>query len=107
MCNQDNIDMISKYLDENDFFGLHEHSVHLFAQNPAPVLDLKGRAILRDKHHILQEANGNGYLLRAIGKEGIGPELKSRCISWVYVLGIDNVLAHQRHAENSGRRSAA
>lgn len=92
MCNSENRGIIEEFFHENNFFGIREQDVLFFTQANFPVCDSRGKILLRERHRIHQEPNGNGGLFKALLEEGMISDMKSRGVTSLYVGSIDNVL---------------
>jgi len=92
MCNEENHFQLESYFRENDYFGLEEEDVTFFKQGSSPLMDHQGRFILADKHTILREPCGNGYLFQALAQDGLMQDVKSRSASYLFITSVDNVL---------------
>jgi len=93
MCNRDNAEVIEDFFRENNFFGLREQDLMFFVQGYVPVLSKQGKLLLKEKHKIAQYPCGNGGMFRGLAEEGMVSDMKSRCVTSLYVCSIDNVLA--------------
>lgn len=93
MCNKHNREIIEDFFHENEFFGIREQDVLFFAQGSSPICSLRGKFLLKEKHRIASEPNGNGGMFRALVEEGMISDMKSRGVTSLYISSIDNVLA--------------
>ena len=75
---------------EQSFFGLKADSVHFFAQELIPAVDLKGKIILEGKGAIAMSPNGHGGSLRALSKSGSTALMAQRGIDILSYFQVDN-----------------
>jgi len=93
MTSKENNDATVKFFEENNYFNYGKENVSFFVQGELPMLDVNGK-ILRTKEGLVKEAaDGHGWVLEAIYKNNILEDMKKRNIKWVYIGGVDNVLA--------------
>jgi len=89
---ENNNDTIS-FFEQNNYFNYGKENVTFFVQGELPMLDRNGK-ILRTKEGLVKEAaDGHGGVLEAIYKNNILEDMQKRNIKWVYIGGVDNVLA--------------
>ena len=70
-----------------------EENVKFFIQNEMPMLDTTGKILVDDKGLVKQAADGHGGIFEAMRKEGILEDMQRRGIEWIFIAGVDNVLA--------------
>ena len=93
MTSKENNNDTVKFFEENNYFDYGKENVSFFVQGELPMLDINGK-ILRTKEGLVKEAaDGHGGVLEAIYKNNILEDMKKRNIKWVYIGGVDNVLA--------------
>jgi len=93
MTSKENNDATVKFFEENNYFNYGKENVSFFVQGELPMLDVNGK-ILRTKEGLVKEAaDGHGGVLEAIYKNNILEDMQKRNIKWVYIGGVDNVLA--------------
>lgn len=86
---QDTID----FLEEKQYFGYDKTKVKFFMQGELPLLDINGKVLLDKDKKIKEAADGNGGVYEAVAKNGVLQNLKEQGIEWIFIFGIDNVLA--------------
>ena len=87
--NQDTVDFFEK----NNYFGYQKSAVKFFKQGKLPMLDTKGKILLEENGMIKQAADGHGGIFEAMRKNAIIHDMKEKGIEWVFIGGVDNVLA--------------
>ncbi len=87
--NQQTIDFFEK----NNFFGYNKEKVKFFIQGELPLLTLDGEIVLDEDYNIKTASNGNGSVYESLEKSGMLEDMKSKNIKWVYICGVDNIMA--------------
>jgi len=93
MTSEMNTEEIKKYFADNDFFGLDPKKVTFFCQQSFPALNFSGKIISEQKHKISMAPNGNGGCLTSLENLNLISQMKNDGISYVQIIGVDNVLA--------------
>lgn len=75
------------------FFGLPYEDVKFFKQGELPMLDTNGKLMLDETGLIKLAADGHGGVFESLVKSGYLDDMKSRGIEWIFISGVDNVLA--------------
>ncbi len=88
--NQDTIEFFYK----NDYFGYEEGIKTFFTQNELPMLDEDGKLIISEDGLVKEAANGHGGVFEALVTSGLLNQFKERGIEWLFICGVDNILAH-------------
>ena len=93
MTSKENNNDTIKFFEENDYFNYGKENISFFVQGELPMLDTNGK-ILRTKEGLIKEAaDGHGGVLESIYKNNILEDMQKRNIKWIYIGGVDNVLA--------------
>ena len=94
MTSVDNNNDTIKFFEDHNFFGYQREKVKFFTQNVLPLMDFEGN-LLVDKNFKLKEASdGNGGVYRALQRSGMIDDMKIHDIKWVYIGGVDNIMAN-------------
>ena len=93
MTSEDNNNATIEFFKENNYFNYTNNNIKFFKQNKLPITDIKGKLMLRDWYIINEASNGNGDIYKSMKKHNILTELRENGIKWIFVCGIDNVLA--------------
>jgi len=75
------------------FFGLPYEDVKFFKQGELPMLDTNGKLMLDEAGLIKLAADGHGGVFEALIRNGLLDDMKARGIEWIFISGVDNVLA--------------
>jgi len=78
---------------ENEFFGLQKADVFFMVQASLPLLDRRGRLLLRPDGRLLTGPDGHGGLLNALRASGALDDVRRRGVSLLSYFQVDNVLA--------------
>jgi len=83
--------------DTKEFFAKHNNfgldNVHFFTQMDIPVIDENGKLMIGEDYLIKKAGNGNGGIYKALEKNGILKEFENNGIEWIFISGVDNILA--------------
>ena len=93
MTSRENNNATEKFFEKNDFFGLPYEDVKFFKQGELPMLDTNGKLILDETGLIKLAADGHGGVFESLEKNGYLEDMKKRGIEWIFISGVDNVLA--------------
>ena len=93
MTSRENNNATEKFFEKNDFFGLPYEDVKFFKQGELPMLDTNGKLMLDETGLIKLAADGHGGVFESLVKNGYLDDMKTRGIEWIFISGVDNVLA--------------
>lgn len=93
MTSEENNDETEGFFKSHHFFGYPEKCITFFKQGKLPMLDTNGKIILDEKYRVKEAADGHGGIFQSMLKEGVIYDMKARGIEWVFIGGVDNVLA--------------
>ena len=93
MPSRENNNATEKFFEKNDFFGLPYEDVKFFKQGELPMLDTNGKLMLDETGLIKLAADGHGGVFESLLKSGYLDDMKARGIEWIFISGVDNVLA--------------
>ena len=93
MTSRENNNATEKFFEKNDFFGLPYEDVKFFKQGELPMLDTNGKLMLDETGLIKLASDGHGGVFESIVKNGYLDDMKTRGIEWIFISGVDNVLA--------------
>ena len=82
-----------KFFEDNNYFGYPKDRIRFFIQGKKPMLTPDGGLIVSDKKDLKLASDGHGGVFRILKKEKIVDEMKKEGIEWIYMGGVDNVLA--------------
>lgn len=91
--NQNHNETVS-FFEYNKYFGYPKEAITFFPQGELPMLDESGRILMEEKWKIKEGPDGNGGIFEALNKSGIINKLNEENIKWIYVGGVDNILAN-------------
>lgn len=93
MTSRENNNATEKFFEANDFFGLPYEDVKFFKQGEVPMVDTEGKMMLDEAGVIKLAADGHGGVFESLYKNGYIEDMKQRGIKWIFISGVDNVLA--------------
>ena len=93
MTSRENNNATEKFFEKNDFFGLPYEDVKFFKQGELPMVDTNGKILLDETGVIKLASDGHGGVFESLFKNGYLDDMKNRGVEWVFISGVDNVLA--------------
>ena len=93
MTSEENNDDTISFFNEKNYFGLNKENVFFFTQNKLPLVSFNGDILLAEPYKIHEVSNGNGDIFESLLKNGLIENMKTRGIKWIFISGIDNILA--------------
>lgn len=93
MTSKENNNATEKFFEEHDFFGLPYEDVKFFKQGELPMLTTEGKLMIDENGLIKLASDGHGGVFESLVKNGYLEDMKRRGIEWIFISGVDNVLA--------------
>ena len=72
---------------------MNKDYVFFFTQNKLPLVSFDGEMLLAEPYKVHEVSNGNGDIFDSLLKNGLIENMKNRGIKWIFISGIDNILA--------------
>merc|ERR1719435_923853 len=102
MASQATVNDIKDAFENHNYFGFELDQVKIFCQGTLPCLSEEGDILLRDRSVLATNPDGNGGLFKALKKEGIMEDMKSRGLKHVFMYCVGTV----RYITNNKRTSS-
>lgn len=93
MTSRENNEQTVNFFESKNYFNYPKDSISFFKQGELPMLSKNGKILLQEDYLIKEAADGHGGILKAMLKNNIIDEMKQKGIEWVFISGVDNVLA--------------
>lgn len=93
MTSEENDSDTKKFFEDNNYFDYPKESVKFFKQCQLPMLGKDGKLLLDENKLIKEASDGHGGILKAMLKNNLIEEIENEKIEWVFISGVDNVLA--------------
>jgi len=93
MTSRENNPQTTSFFKRHNYFDMGEENVKFFIQNELPMIDTNGKILVDEEGMVKQAADGHGGIFEAMRKEGILEDMQARGIQWIFIAGVDNVLA--------------
>ena len=90
MTNKENNKDITDFFEENNYFNYNKEYIKIFIQDELPILDTKGKLLLKTKSEILTGPNGNGNVFKALKDNNLIKDMIDNNIKYVLFSTIDN-----------------
>ena len=94
MTSRENNEATVKFFEQNDYFNYPKNKIKFFVQPEIENILEDGTIILDKNGFIYKSSSGNGAVYQALYHNGILQEFKNNNIKWMYMVGIDNILAN-------------
>lgn len=89
---ENNADTIA-FFEKNQYFGYPKSAVQFFIQGKLPMIDTNGKILLDENGMMKQAADGHGGVFEAMRRNGVLYNMKEKGIEWIFISGVDNILA--------------
>ncbi len=93
MTSRENNNQTVEFFEKNNYFDYPKEAIRFFVQGELPMVDTDGKILLDENGLIKEAANGHGGTLESMDKQKVIERLKKDGIEWIFVSGVDNVLA--------------
>lgn len=93
MTSKENSYQTREFFRRHNYFDMGEENIRFFIQNELPMVDTEGKLLIDEEGLVKQAADGHGGIFEAMRKDGIIDDMKKRGIEWIFIAGVDNVLA--------------
>lgn len=93
MTSRENNQATVTFFEEHDYFGMDKQNVMFFIQGELPMIGTDGKILVDEKGFVKEAADGHGGIFEAMSKDGVLQDMKKRGIQWIFIAGVDNVLA--------------
>lgn len=96
--NQDTI----AFFEEHHYFNMKKENIKFFIQGELPMIDTEGKLLVDEIGFVKEAADGHGGIFEAMYRDGVLADMKARNIEWIFIAGVDNVLANMVDAILTG-----
>ena len=94
MTSEENNKQTVDFFESNNYFGYDKDKIVFFKQGKLPMCDTKGNIILDENGLVKEAADGHGGVFESMRKDGVIDDMNKKGIEWVFIGGVDNVLAN-------------
>ena len=94
MTSKENNSDTIKFFEKNNYFNYPKENITFFIQDELPMLNEEGKIIIGEDKRVKQAADGHGGIFASMDKNNIIEDMKKRGIEWIYIGGVDNILAN-------------
>lgn len=92
MTGKNNNEDTIKFFKDNNYFNYGKDNIKIFVQDELPILNTKGKILLKSKNEILFGPNGNGDVFASLKRNNLIDDMKNNHIKYVLFSSIDNAL---------------
>lgn len=93
MTSEENNKQTTDFFEKNNYFGYDKEKIKFFKQGQLPMCDTEGKIIVDETGLIKEAADGHGGVFESMRKDGVIDDMKNKGIEWIFIGGVDNVLA--------------
>ena len=93
MTSEENNNQTTEFFEKNNYFGYDKEKIIFFKQGQLPMCNTQGKVILGENGLVKEAADGHGGVFESMRKDGIIDDMKNKNIQWIFIGGVDNVLA--------------
>lgn len=93
MTSRENNMQTKEFFKRHNYFEMGEENVKFFIQNELPMVGTDGKILVDEQGMVKQAADGHGGIFEAMRKDGVIEDMQKRGIEWIFIAGVDNVLA--------------
>lgn len=93
MTSRENNDATVEFFEKNNYFGYPKDAIMFFKQGELPMISDDGKIIIGENGLIKEGADGHGGVFESLYKNGALDDMKKRKVEWIFIGGVDNVLA--------------
>jgi len=93
MTSEENNSQTIEFFEKNNYFGYEKENVMFFKQGQLPMCNTEGKIILDETGLIKEAADGHGGVFESMRRDGVINDMKNKNVEWVFIGGVDNVLA--------------
>ena len=80
------------FFENHKYFDYPKDKIIFFTQGNLPILDVKGKIILSEKHHVAFGPRGNGDVFNSLENNGLIKKMKQDKIKYILFTTVDNIL---------------
>lgn len=93
MTSKENNNETVSFFEKNNYFNYGKENIIFFVQGELSMLDENGKMLLNEKGLIKKASDGHGGFFNLLMSNGILQDMKNRNIKWIFISGVDNILA--------------
>lgn len=93
MTSRENNKQTVAFFEKHNYFDIPKEDIMFFVQGELPMIGEDGKILIDEKGMVKEAADGHGGIFEAMYKDGVLKDMKSRGIEWVFIAGVDNILA--------------
>lgn len=90
--NQNNKETVD-FFEKNNYFDYPKEKITFFIQGELPMVGLDGKILVDEKGFVKLASDGHGGVFESMDKSGVLAQMKKEGTEWVFIGGVDNVLA--------------
>lgn len=93
MTSRENNEDTINFFEKKNYFNYGKENIIFFKQDELPMINEEGKILLNEDFRIKKAADGHGGIFYSMRNNHIIEDMKKRKIKWVFISGVDNILA--------------
>lgn len=93
MTSRENNKQTIQFFEQHNYFGIKKSNINFFIQGELPMIGQNGKILVDENGKVKEAADGHGGIFEAMRKSGVIQDMQTKKIEWVFIAGVDNILA--------------
>lgn len=93
MTSKENNAQTIEFFKRHNYFEMGKENIKFFIQGELPMIDKNGKILINENGKVKEAADGHGGIFESMKRDGILKDMQKRNIEWIFIAGVDNVLA--------------
>ena len=93
MTSRENNKATIEFFESKNYFDYGKENIIFFIQGELPMLDNDGKVFLDENGKMKKASDGHGGIFSVMRTSGVIDDMKRKNIKWIYIGGVDNILA--------------
>lgn len=93
MTSKENNKQTIEFFKRHNYFDMGKENVKFFIQGELPMVDKEGKILVDENGKVKEASDGHGGIFESMRRDGVLTDMRKRNIEWIFIAGVDNVLA--------------
>lgn len=94
MTSEENHEETLEFFETNNYFDYPRNYIQFFKQGKLPMLGEDGKILLTEDGFVKEASDGHGGTPATLKKTGILEQMNEKGYKWIFISGVDNILAN-------------